>query len=143
MERIRVKRERIKLENGKTVFAPGHSGGRPKGSKNKTSQILKEATILAASQVGEDDFGKDGLTGYLRRIAREEPKSMVMLLAKILPLQITGANGGPVDIHSYQTVDQVIAKLIDRGIPVPEYLKHSNVIDLKAKRIERSETTNG
>ncbi len=118
-------------------------GGRPKGIKNKTSMILKEATILAAAQVGEDDYGRDGLTGYLRRIAREEPKSFVTLLAKILPLQITGVNGGPVDIHTYQTVDQVIAKLIDRGIPVPEYLRKSNVIDLKAKRIERTETDNG
>jgi hypothetical protein len=76
----------------------GAGPGRPKGSQDKTTRILKEAILLAAEQVGEDLMGKGGLTGYLRRVAIEDVKAFASLLGKVLPMQITGEGGGPVRI---------------------------------------------
>lgn len=73
---------------------------RAKGTLNRTTRVLKEAILLAAEQVGWDGKGKDGLTGYLRKIAMTDTKSFCALLAKVLPLQISGPNGGPVRVIS-------------------------------------------
>jgi len=62
--------------------------GRAAGSQNKTTGILKEAILMAAEQVGEDGKGSSGLTGYLRRVAREDVKAFSTLLGKVLPLQV-------------------------------------------------------
>lgn len=66
--------------------------GRPKGIQNKTTILLKDALLLAAQQAG----GKEGLVGYLKKQALENPGPFMQQLGKILPLQITGADGGPV-----------------------------------------------
>ncbi|WP_423066157.1 hypothetical protein [Devosia sp. CN2-171] len=67
----------------------GRAGpGRPAGSVNKVTGALKEAILLAAQSVGEDGEGKDGLEGYLRDIARNEKRSFVALLGRVLPMQV-------------------------------------------------------
>ena len=71
--------------------------GRPKGSRNKTTTVLKEAVLEAAGEVGENGLGGDGLTGYLRKIAREEPKAFCSVLGRVLPLQVTGKDDGPIE----------------------------------------------
>lgn len=71
--------------------------GRPKGSPNRTTALLKEAIILAAEQQG--DNGAEGLVGYCRFLARDEPKAFAQLLGKVLPMQVTGEDGGPVQIN--------------------------------------------
>lgn len=76
--------------------AMGAGPGRPKGSVNKTTTLLKEAILLAATQVGSDGKGKDGLTGYLVLLAKHQPKSFASLLGRVLPLEVTGAGGQPV-----------------------------------------------
>ena len=68
--------------------------GRPKGMPNKTTTLLKDAIIQAATQAG----GKDGLVGYLVKQAEENPNAFMPLLGKVLPMQISGEDGGPVQI---------------------------------------------
>ena len=73
-------------------------GGRKKGTPNKTTAVLKEAILLAAEQIGEDGTGRDGLVGYLRGVAENEVKSFTALLGRVLPLQLNGEDGAPVQI---------------------------------------------
>ena len=42
--------------------------------------------------------GRDGLVGYLRQQAIENPASFMALLGKVLPLQLVGEGEGPVHI---------------------------------------------
>lgn len=70
--------------------------GRKPGSQNKLTVNLRKAILLAADQVGENNRGKDGLLGFLRRLAKNDTKTFAQLLAKLIPTQVTGPNGGPV-----------------------------------------------
>lgn len=65
------------------------TGGRTKGTPNKTTALLKDATLKAAELAG----GEDGLVGYLKEQALNNPGPFMGLLGKILPLQVTGADG--------------------------------------------------
>lgn len=72
---------------------PNAGKGKKPGTPNRTTKVLKEAILLAAERHGEDGKGKEGLTGYLVRLASKEPRSFAVLLAKVLPLQVTGEDG--------------------------------------------------
>lgn len=77
--------------------------GRTKGSRNKTTTMLKDALLLAATEAG----GKDGLVGYLKKQALENPQSFLPQLGKVLPLQLTGEGGGPVTFTTiYEARDE-------------------------------------
>lgn len=106
-----VKRVPLKRANaGSFGRDPNKKMGRPKGVPNKTTTLLKTAILMAASRVGRDLKGKDGLEGYLMRLAIGEPKAMAMLLAKVLPLQITGGDGKPLGkIETGMTVPELMA----------------------------------
>jgi hypothetical protein len=73
--------------------------GRKKGTPNKATALLKDAILQAAHLSGRDQKGKDGLVGYCRRLADDEPKAFCGLLGKVLPTQVIGGDGGPVE-HS-------------------------------------------
>src|SRR5262245_59202852 len=76
--------------NGKGGIPPPKKGmGRPVGSQSRYTRALKEAVLLAAEQVGENDRGRGGLVGYLRKIARTEPRAFAALLGRVLPLQVS------------------------------------------------------
>ncbi|HNB42608.1 MAG TPA: hypothetical protein PLL72_00285 [Burkholderiaceae bacterium] len=81
------------LTNSAKKMPPRAGMGRPAGTLNKTTRALKEAILIAAEQVGEDGKGKHGLVGYLRRVATEDVRAFAGLLGKVLPMQITGAEG--------------------------------------------------
>jgi hypothetical protein len=85
----------------------GAGPGRPKGSTNKTTKTLREAILLAAEETGVDGKGKDGLVGYLKRVAREDVKAFSGLLGKVLPLQVTGAGGGPM------VFERIVREVVD------------------------------
>ena len=60
------------------------TGGRQKGTLNKTSALLKDAVLEATDTAG----GKAGLVGYLRSQARENPIAFMAFLDKLVPSQI-------------------------------------------------------
>lgn len=68
------------------------TGGRAKGVTNKTTALLKDAILQAAEGAG----GKDGLVGYLQTQANKNPGPFLALVGKVLPLQVTGEDGGPI-----------------------------------------------
>jgi hypothetical protein len=63
--------------------------GRTRGVPNRTTTVIREAILAAAQAVGEDGHGKDGLTGYLRRVALKDMKAFAALLGRVLPTQIS------------------------------------------------------
>lgn len=80
--------KRVGRGNPKGTRPPNAGKGRGKGAVNVVTRIIKEATIAAAAAEGADGHGKDGLEGYLRRLARNEPRSFASLLGRIIPVQI-------------------------------------------------------
>ena len=80
------------------------TGGRVKGTPNKSTALLKEAILGAATATGSDGAGKDGLMGYCGYLAKSEPKAFAQLLGKVLPMQVTGEDGGPIKITQVQLV---------------------------------------
>lgn len=82
-------------KTGENLIGKGKAGpGRPKGVPNKTTTLLKDAILAAAAKAG----GKEGLEGYLAHQATENPQSFLPLLGKVLPMQVTGEDGGPLQI---------------------------------------------
>lgn len=63
--------------------------GRPKGSANKTTALLKDAILKAAENAG----GDEGMVGYLTTQAKTNPQAFLPLLGKVLPMQVTGEDG--------------------------------------------------
>lgn len=139
--------DRIKLDpqdrRRASLFKTRPEGsGRKRGTANKTTSILKDAIILAAEQLGEigaKEKGKDGLVGYLRWIARRYPEEYVKLLAKVLPVQLTGPDGGAITHKHILSVEEARKQLFERGIPI------SGVFDGPAELIEppRKQISNG
>lgn len=72
--------------------------GRAKGTPNKTTKALKDAILLAAEATGCDGKGKDGLVGYLKHVAASDVKAFSTLLGKVLPMQVTGEDGGALQV---------------------------------------------
>lgn len=92
-----------KLQTKKTGNAANLTNagkGRPKGVPNKTTALLKDAILQAATNAG----GADGMIGYLTTQAKQNPQSFLPLLGKVLPLQVTGEDGGPVKITRIELV---------------------------------------
>ena len=113
--------ERLRMQaspRGGEILAPEKGqrpGGRKKGVPNKLTGVLKDAILLAAEQVGEDGRGNDGLVGYLRKIARTQPKTYAALLGRLLPYQIT--ERPPAEV-TYRSAEEVREDLRQRGILV-------------------------
>lgn len=74
------------------------TGGRKPGTPNKATKLLKDAIIAAAEQHGSDGKGKQDVTGYCYMLARDHPVAFATLLGKVMPTQVTGADGGPLQV---------------------------------------------
>ena len=61
------------------------TGGRQKGTPNKTTALLKDAILLAATNASGGN-----LVAYLERPATKNPAPFLTLLGKVLPLQLIG-----------------------------------------------------
>ncbi|MCP4409351.1 MAG: hypothetical protein GY807_16680 [Gammaproteobacteria bacterium] len=73
---------------------PGRGPGRPKGSRNKVTNLLKEAILEAGKNAGDGD-----LVAYLEKQARENPGPFMALLGKVLPMDVGLADGGTVNVQ--------------------------------------------
>lgn len=73
--------------------------GRPKGSVDKGNALIREMAVMALGQVGGVE--------YLARVAESHPGPFLSLLGKILPVQVTGENGAPINIRRIELVPLV------------------------------------
>ncbi len=66
------------------------SGGRKKGTPNKVTASVREGLEAAFAGLG----GVDHMTNW----AKENPTEFYKLLTKLIPVQVTGEEGGPVEL---------------------------------------------
>ncbi len=89
MELKRRGLEKIKLFYSRKMSGirkGGKTGGRQAGVPNLVTKELKDMILEALSNVGG--------TTYLQTQARDNPGQFMTLLGKVLPLQVTGKDGG-------------------------------------------------
>jgi hypothetical protein len=68
------------------------TGGRAKGTANKTTGLAKEAIALAAERLG----GVNRLVAWAGEDKANERIFWGTIYTKLLPVQVTGEDGGPV-----------------------------------------------
>jgi hypothetical protein len=112
----------------------GRKKGRPPGSRNVSTQILKDALLIAAEELGEikrvavldeeglptgqyeyEYSGHDGLIGYLKWAGIHRPSSFLALLGRILPMQMNLKSERSLKVV-YKTVEETRLALKERGI---------------------------
>ena len=77
--------------DGKAPQKRQKTGGRKKGTPNKLTASLKEAILMAA-----DGAHPEGMTGYLRLQAIENPAAFMTLLGKVLPTTLANDTTNPI-----------------------------------------------
>lgn len=78
-------------------MAVGHkTGGRKKGVPNKLTGQVREMILQALDNKGG--------VKYLERQADENPVAFMSLIGKVLPMQVTGPNDGPIEIARIELV---------------------------------------
>lgn len=101
----------------KGAFKKGHKklGGRKTGTPNRINSNLIEKIVQAAAQVGSDGKGKDGVDGYLQRLAGEKENHFVSLFRQVVQKQVPA--GEPQNEAVYSTEQDFRQALLDRGVP--------------------------
>ena len=69
------------------------TGGRKKGSQNKSTAAIKEALLAVFAELQESAGSENG---HFLEWARGNSTDFYKLASKLLPLQVTGQDGGPV-----------------------------------------------
>lgn len=72
---------------------PSAGIGRKKGVPNKTTALLKDAILKAATDAGNGDMAV-----YLKKQAVDNPGPFMALLGKVLPLQVIGDADNPLSV---------------------------------------------
>ncbi len=67
------------------------TGGRKKGTPNKTTTAVKEAILEA--------FEKTGGVGYLVKISKTDPKTFCTLLGRVLPMELDASVNGDLTVN--------------------------------------------
>lgn len=73
------------------------TGGRQKGSLNKTTKELKDMILQALDESGGVE--------YLKQTAIDHPTAFMTLIGKVLPLQVSGVDGGPLVVQVVKFAD--------------------------------------
>jgi len=77
----------------------GNAGkGRPRGAKNKTTLIAKDAIAAAAEKLG----GVDRLVHWAKEDAQNERVFWGTIYPKLLPLQLSGEGGQAIGIAVFK-----------------------------------------
>jgi hypothetical protein len=87
----------LRQGNGHKVLRR-ENGQKKQRSAESTRQhyrFFPEAVVVAAERVGQDNSGRNGLIGYLVRLARTEPRSFAALLARTPPDAVIGEKPPP------------------------------------------------
>ena len=84
-----------KIQNGNLT---NRGRGRPKGSPNKITAEAKNVIATAAEQLG----GTKRLVEWAKEDVKNESAFWSSIYPKLLPLQVTGHGGGPIDIRTLQ-----------------------------------------
>lgn len=84
-------KEMASSEVGENRAKKPKTGGRQKGTPNKLNADVKAMLLGALNQVGGQQ--------YLAEQAKSSPAAFLSLIGKVLPLQITGEDGGPVKVQ--------------------------------------------
>ena len=63
------------------------TGGRKAGVRNRMNIEMAEMILSAAEAAGSDGAGKDGLAGYMQKLAVNNPRVIGSLLCRILVLE--------------------------------------------------------
>jgi hypothetical protein len=66
--------------------------GRPKGVTNKDTALIRDMIAQALDDVGGVE--------YLASVAKSHPGPFLALVGKVMPVQVTGANGGPIEVRN-------------------------------------------
>jgi lauroyl/myristoyl acyltransferase len=91
-------------------MALGHkTGGRKKGTPNKTTRQLKEFILEAAARAGDGSVAT-----YLHSQAIENPASFMTLLGKVLPMQVGSDPDDPIVVEIVQFVREGSRSRIER-----------------------------
>lgn len=79
----------------------GPKPGRPKGSLNKIGKAAKDAIAEAAEMLG----GVNRLVEWAQEAPENERAFWATVYPKLLPLQVSGEDGGPVAIQIVRYAD--------------------------------------
>lgn len=114
-----------KKRKGNPKFVKGMKplpgAGRKPGVPNKINRLVKESIVEAVERLGSDRKGKDGMVGWLMKQANRYPVAYMRLLDRLLPYELTGKGGGPVQLE-YRSKADIVERLKERGLPVPKSL---------------------
>jgi hypothetical protein len=80
---------------------------------NKTTALLKDAILKAAEAAGGPSVGDrpGGIVAYLQQQAKDNPGPFMALLGKVLPMQVTGEGGKPIEhTHGLKWMTEAQAK---------------------------------
>lgn len=114
------------------------------------TRAVREATIEAAERLGSDGKGKDGLVGYLIKMAVKRPDNFDTMLLRMIPLTLPNEGDKPGGVaQEFRTVEEVRRALKERSLPVPLSLmegtpglgdeKVSSVAEIVAEEISEEE----
>ena len=83
------------------------TGGRQKGTPNRTTADVREMVLRALNKAGGTD--------YLARQAEENPGPFMTLVGKVLPTQITGDPENPIAIEDVTAKRAAARALLDEA----------------------------